>query len=158
MPIFEPMEFEYNGALCEDTLALLMRNGAFGSPEDIPQSLRGADIQFKFESPLHESADRKKGQKFLEAKAALVQAAEIDPGTVPMLNAKSALRDVLASIGVPAEWTRSEEEVIDEARKQAEAAQVQQLLGGTAQGAEIAKNLGGAAKDFASARVAGQAA
>ena len=158
MPIFEPMEFEYNGALCEETFNLLLRNGAFGSPEEMPPSLSGADIQFKFESPLHDSADRRKGQKFLEAKAALVQAAELDPSTVPMLNANSALRDVLTSIGVPATWTRSEEEVqeIEAARKQA--AEMQQMLGGTAQGAEIAKNLGGAAKDFASAQAAGQAA
>jgi len=36
LPLFEPMEMEYNGALCEDTFEALMRVGAFGSPQDIP--------------------------------------------------------------------------------------------------------------------------
>ena len=151
-PIFEPMEFEYNGGLCEETFDILMRNGAFGPVENIPDSLRGADIEFKFESPLHQSADRRKGQKFLEAKAALLQAAELDPSTMPMLNAKESLRDVLSAIGVPAKWTRGEQEMEEIERTRQEAEAMQQAIGGTAAGAEIAKNLGSAAKDFTASR------
>lgn len=153
MPIFEPMEFEYNGAICEETFDILLRNGAFGPMQDIPDSLKGADIKFKFESPLHESADRKKGQKFLEAKAALVQAAEVDPNVVPMLNASEALRDVLDGIGAPAEWTRSESEMEDIARAEAEANEQAALVAGAETGAAVAKDLGSAAKDFAAAEV-----
>ena len=155
MPIFEPMEFEYNGAVCEETFDILMRNGAFGPMDDLPDSLRGADIVFKFESPLHESADRRKGQKFLEAKAALVQAAELDPGALPMLDARKTLRDVLASIGVPADWTRDEREMEEIEQARQEAAAAQQMVGGAAAGAEIARNLGAATKDFAAAQATG---
>ena len=155
MPIFEPMEFEYNGAVCEETFDILMRNGAFGPMDELPDSLRGADIVFKFESPLHESADRRKGQKFLEAKAALVQAAELDPGALPMLDARKTLRDVLASIGVPADWTRDEREMEEIEQARQEAAAAQQMVGGAAAGAEIARNLGAATKDFAAAQATG---
>ncbi len=151
MPIFEPMEFEYNGALCEETFDLLMRNGAFGPVEDIPQSLRGADLKFKFESPLHESADRKKGQKFLEAKAALVQAAELDPSVVPRMNASDALKDVLKSIGTPPTWVRSDIEVQQIAEQQAQEKATQAALAAGADGAAVAKDLGAAAKSFADA-------
>jgi hypothetical protein len=151
MPIFEPMEFEYNGSLCEETFDLLARNGAFGSVQDWPQTLRGSEIKFKFESPLHESADRKKGQKFLEAKAALVQAAELDQSVIPMLDASKTLRDVLKSIGTPADWTRDDDEMAQITNAQQQAQQMQATLAGGVAGSEAAKNLGSAAKDFAAA-------
>lgn len=151
MPIFEPMEFEYNGELCEETFDLLMRNGAFGPVSDMPDSLRGTDVHFKFESPLHEGADMRKGQKFLEAKAALVQAAELDPGVVPILNATETIRDVYKSIGVPAVWTRSKGEMAELQKAQEQEKQEALALEGGAAGAEIAANLGRATKDFADA-------
>ena len=151
MPIFEPMEFEYNGELCEETFDLLMRNGGFGRVEDMPQSLRGQDLRFKFESPLHESADRRKGQTFLEAKAALVEAAELDPNTMPMLDAAATLRDVLTSIGVPAKWQRDDREMADIARQRAEEQQAAEVVASAGAGGEIARNLGAASKDFAQA-------
>ena len=151
MPIFEPIEFDYNGGLCEETFDLLLRQGVFGSVQDMPPSLRGKEIRFRFESPLHESADRRLGQKFLEAKAALVEAAELDRNVVPMLDARKGLRDVLDGIGVPADWTRDDREIDDlaQAKQEAEAAaQAMESLGGSA---EAAANLGSAAKDFAQA-------
>jgi hypothetical protein len=151
MPIFEPIETEYNDPLCTETFELLLRNGAFGPLEDMPAILRGQSIQFKFESPLHESANRQKGQKFLEAKAALVQAAELDPGVAPLLNAGKTLRDVLQAIGVPADWTRTEREMEEIRQQQLEEEAMQGAMEGAGAGAEIAKNLGSAAKSFAEA-------
>src|SRR5262249_35280264 len=74
LPLFKPAEVDYNGGLCEDTFDLLMRAGGFGSPDDIPESIRGADIRFKFQNPLYESIERKKGNAFQEAKAMLAEA------------------------------------------------------------------------------------
>ena len=154
MPIFEPMEFEYNGALCEETFDLLMANGAFGPIQEIPQSIRGADVKFKFESPLHENADRRKGQKFMEAIALLGQAAQLERGAVSMLDATTALRDSLDGIGVPADWTRDEDQMaaINQANAEKEAMAMQ--LAGAEQAAGIADSLGSAAKNFAGAREA----
>ena len=33
LPLFEPAEAEYNGALCDQTMKLLIRANAFGAPE-----------------------------------------------------------------------------------------------------------------------------
>lgn len=158
MPIFEPMEFEYNGEICEQTFELLLRNGAFGSIDDMPQELRGADVHFKFESPLHEGADMRKGQKFLEAKAALVQAAELDPGVVPLLNATDTLRDVYKSIGVPAHWTRSRQEMQRLVAAQNAQREEQQVLEAGVGAADIAAKLGAASRDFAQGRATNPAA
>src|SRR3990167_8609623 len=148
VPIFEPMEFEYNGALCEETFEILLRNGAFGPLQEIPRSLSGAQIQFKFESPLHESVERRKGQKFLEAKEALIQAAELDPSTTHILNATETLRDIYDAIGVPRRWIRSQDEVNKMEQARQEEQQAQQMMMQIEQGAGAVKDIGAAVKSM----------
>ena len=151
VPLFEPMEFDYNGQICEATFELLMRGGAFGRFSDIPPAIRNADVSFTFQSPLHENADRRKGQKFLEASALLAQAAQLDGSVVPLLDARTALRDALEGIGVPINWTRDNETMDDLARTAAQTKAMEQVMMGAAGVAETADKLGSAAKNFASA-------
>lgn len=142
LPLFEPMETEYNGALCEDTFEALLRVGAFGSPQDIPESIRGAEIRFSFESPLHEAIERKKGTAFLEAQQLTRVAIELDPSTLPTLDARKALRDALTGIGTPAKWLRDEKEVEAFAEQKQAEQQAAQLTQQVASAAEAGKNLG----------------
>lgn len=142
MPLFEPMEGEYNAPLCEITFDAMQRAGAFGSPFNMPASLQGAELIFSFESPLHDAIEREKGQRYLEALSMLAQSASVDPTTPLILDAKVALRDVLNGIGVPAAWTRSMEEVKALVDQQQQAQQTQQLLANMQAGAGVAKTLG----------------
>jgi hypothetical protein len=151
LPLFEPLEQDYNGAVCERTFDVLMRNGAFGPVDSIPESLSGADIQFRFESPLTEAVERQKATVFMEAKGLIAEAAAIDPTAVEVVKAPQALREALMGIGLPARNMRSEEEVEQRAAASAQAAQAQQVLGQLAQGAEVAKTAGEAAKAFEAA-------
>lgn len=142
LPLFEPMENEYNGALCEMTFDALMRVGAFGPMEEFPESLRGENVRFKFESPLHQAIERQKGQKFLEAKGLLREAAEIDPASVATVDARVALRDALSGIGIDAKWMRSEEAVEAQAQKMAQQQEAQAALAVAQQGADVAETAG----------------
>lgn len=139
LPIFEPMETDYNGELCEQTFEILMRAGAFGPQQDIPPSLSQANIQFSFESPLHDAIEAQKGTTLMQAKGLLAQVVDLDPTTPLLFDAKQALRDSLEGIGVPAAWLNSEEEVAEASAAQEEQAQAQQQLQQIAQGGEIAK-------------------
>lgn len=141
MPLFGPMETEYNGPLCEITFNKMLRAGAFGSPLDMPKGLRGRTIEFAFESPLHDAVEREKGQRFIETSQMLSQAIQLDPTTAHIVDASKALRDVLKAVGVPAAWTRTEGEVeaLIDADKQAQ--QSAQLLQQMQQGADVAKTL-----------------
>lgn len=141
MPLFEPMEAEYNAPLCEITFNKLMRIGAFGSPLDMPKELRGKEIMFAFESPLHDATEREKGQRFIEAGQMLAQTVQLDPSTAHILDASKALREVLKAVGVPAAWTRSEGDVAEITKQEAQALQSQQLLATMQQGADVAKTL-----------------
>lgn len=154
MPLFEPMEDDYNGGLCEITFETLLHEGAFGSPDTIPPEIAGSEVKFRFESPLAEMIERQKGQQFLEAKAMIAQAMEIDPSAPMIMDFNETLRDVLSGIGSPAKWLRSPEEV--EAMKAAQSAQNEAatLLAGMEQGATVAEKLGNASQSFAGSKAA----
>lgn len=106
LPLFEPVETEYNAAICEDTFEALLRENAFGAWRDIPRSVRGQEVKFRFESPLHQATERKKGALLLQAAQLIGQAIQLDPNVGAEVDASSALRDALTGIGVPATWMR----------------------------------------------------
>lgn len=139
LPIFEPMETDYNGELCEQTFEILFRAGAFGPMQDIPPSLSQADIQFTFESPLRDAIEAQKGTVLMQAKSLLAQVVDLDPSAPLMFDAKTALRDSLEGIGVPAKWINSVEDTARAVAAQEEEQQAQQQLQQIAQGGEIAK-------------------
>lgn len=151
LPLFQPMEPEYNGGLCEETFDCMMDAGGFGSPFDIPRSLRGKDVEFRFRSPLHDEIDAMKGQKFIEAGQLLTQALSLDKNAAALFDAPTALRDAIEGIGVPTRWTRSKVVVDEMVRKAGEAEQAQASLASLTQAAP-------AVKDLASAQQMAQAA
>lgn len=141
MPLFEPMETEYNAPLCDITFSKLLRAGAFGSPLDMPKKLRNMTVEFTFESPLHDAAERERGQRFIETSQMLATAQALDPSAVHVVDATVALRDVLKAIGAPATWTRSEAAVNDMRNAEKQAQQTAQTLATMQQGADVAATL-----------------
>jgi hypothetical protein len=154
LPLFEPVEAEYNAALCEDTFEVLMREGAFGPYQWIPQSLRGAEICYEFESPLHQAQERKKGQLLLQAAQLIGQAAQLDPNVAAELDAAAALRDALNGIGIPAGWLRDPAQVAQmvQAKQAQDAASLrtQQI----ANAGQAAQSMGDAVNSFRQANAA----
>lgn len=153
LPLFEPMEHEDNAAMCGETFELMMRNGAFGSPQDWPKAIRQSAIDFQFESPLHDVIEQQKAQKWTEARALVSDVAAIDPTAVEVIDSVTALRDSLEAAGVPAKWIRSRDDAaerIDQQKQQQEAAQV---LAALEQGSKTAANFGKAERDSSMAGV-----
>jgi len=148
LPIFEPMEMDYNAKLCDMTFELLWRGGAFGSPLSWPKKLQGADIEFRFESPLHDAIEQQKGQILIEGEGLTSAVMRVDPSVASIIDAKVALRDALNGIKVPAKWMRNEADVqaIDDQQKRE--AELAKILAATQQGAAAAKDLGAAQQAF----------
>jgi hypothetical protein len=153
LPIFEPMEIECNGADCELTFDILLRHGAFGSPQDMPKELSGADFQFRFESPLHDAIEQQKGQKYLEMNQYISQAVQLDGGAINIPDSRTALRDVLMGVGVPAKWIRDEATVEKMIAQQTAQAQTQEALANMQAGADVTSTLATAQKDRSAAGV-----
>lgn len=140
LPLFEPMENDYNGSLCDDTFELLLRN----APEirtSVPESIRGADVMFTFESPLHDAIEKQKLGQFVEAQKIIAAAVQLDPAIANILDGVKATRDVLG-VSVPAAWMRSEQDADAITQQQREAMQAQQQLEQMQAGADVAKTLG----------------
>lgn len=150
LPLFEPMEMEYNAAVCEETFNLIWRNGGFGPVDSWPKELRvtdgkgweAGDISFVFESPLHDAIEQQKGQKFIEASQLIAQAVALDPSAQFLPKTVDALREALEGIGCPATWL-NDKKTVDDAKMQQQAQQMQmQKLAAMEQASNAAKNLG----------------
>ena len=143
LPIFEPMEQEYNAAVCDESFDILWRHGAFGAPTSWPRKLRsGAEIDFAFESPLHDAIDEMKGQKFQQAQQLIGAAMALDPSVAFVPKAEVALRDALHGIGVPSSWLNDEAYVEEQKKNQQAKADAAQQLAAMEQGSNVVKNLG----------------
>lgn len=142
LPLFGPMEDDYNGKLCNTTFELLFRNGAFGPPQSIPESLSSAEIQFRFKSPLHEAIEAQKGDILSKARATMALVADISPASMGILDATTALRDALEGEGVPEKWLRSDEQMQAAEQQAAQVAQAQTLLAGMTQAGAAAEQIG----------------
>lgn len=153
LPLFSPVEQEYNGELCDMTFSLLMQSGAFGSRYDIPESLQGQDVQFSFESPLQSAIGQEKQGKLQVTAEMLGIARNIDPSVDADVDIRTAFRDAMDGSGVPARWMRSEDDanqlLQQRAQQQQSAAEMQQV----SQGAETLQNVADAAQSFKEAAV-----
>jgi hypothetical protein len=150
LPLFEPMEVEYNGGLCEQTWDLALDLGMFGSFEDMPEMLRGHEISWQFESPLQEANSRVKSVAFQETAQLLSMAAQLDPGVRFDVDIDTAFRDAMAGIA-PAKWIVPEE--VAQSRK-AQDAQIQRAAAAAqAMGvaADTATKVGGAVEQLGTA-------
>lgn len=151
LPLFEPMEHEYNGQLCEDTFDLLLRAGTFGSVQDMPKELQGRPIHFKFVSPLHDAIERKQAAVFMETAGLLEQAMAMDPTAIYNVDMTKTFRDALEGVGLPAKNMVPLAEVekqVAEAQQQAQAQQEAELA---RTGAEAARDMGQAEASMAQA-------
>lgn len=143
LPLFEPMEMDYNGQLCDITFTTLL----YASPEmrkSIPRSIAGADVRFTFQSPLREAIEKIKVGQYLESSQILANAIQLDPSAQHLLDGKKATRDVLEAV-VPAKWLRTEVEVDELTAADAAQQQTEQLLAMMQGGATVAKTISEAA-------------
>jgi hypothetical protein len=157
LPLFEPMEVEYNGALCEHTWNVAMDLGAFGSFEDMPDQLKGHEINWQFESPLQAANDRLKAEAFNQAGQLLAQAAQLDPGVRFDLDIDTAFREALNGI-VPASWIVPKEMADSAKAQEAQIQRAQQAAQAMATGADVAQRVGGAVEQIGTAAQSVQAA
>jgi hypothetical protein len=120
LPLFAPIEAEDNGQTCELAFEVAMGNNMLGSRYDIPPSLRGANVEFKFESPLSASENEEIANRYTQTRQMLAEAIELDPSVGHDIDLSTAIRDAVTGIGAPTTWLTSPEEA-EEAKQLAEA-------------------------------------
>lgn len=127
LPLFAPIEAEYNGQLCELTFNVLLRSNMFGPVTQFPKALQGRDVNFKFESPLSSAEEEKKVNQFKIVGELLASAAEYDSGVALNVDFDMAVRDAIDASGAPNLWLRNEDAVKDARQQVAQAQAAQQM-------------------------------
>jgi|GEM_PF-503087 len=115
IPLFEPIEAEYSGALCEETFRTLRAVGAFGRPEEWPEDLNTDAVAFAFENPFTSAGDGQALSQYEAVSALLAQQAALDPAAATEIEPRRMFRDAIKATGAPAAWLR-DIETADEAR------------------------------------------
>jgi hypothetical protein len=129
LPLFAPIESEYSGQLCETSFEVAFNSGFLGSPMDVPESLRGRDVRFEFISPLTDSEEEKKANRFSQVAQMLSEAAQHDPNVAMEVNVGQALRDAVTGVGAPQRWLND----VAQVAQGRQAAAAQQMMMAAAQ-------------------------
>jgi hypothetical protein len=141
LPLFRPMETDYNGSLCETSFDLLMRAGAFGPLNEIPESLRNEDVRFKFKTPLRQAEDAKRAIALQKSRELLNLVVDIDKGAANVVNFRDAYRDAVEGIGLSQDFIRGKDEADAISAQQEQQDQANQVLAQAQAGGAAAKDL-----------------
>ena len=141
LPLFEPMEMGYNGAIYHETFDICQRNGLFGSPFDRPRSLMGQSTEPTFRSPLHDAINQAQVQVFQGSMALVAQAVQADPSMAGIIDYGIALPDALEGNSTPETWIRSKTEMLAIQKKQQQAQSSANTLAEMQSAANVAKTV-----------------
>jgi hypothetical protein len=135
LPLFEPMETEYNGKVLDAALQILLETEAFDY-ESMPEELQGRDITFTFENPLQQAEGRAKVAQFQEALALIGSASQL--GAQSPIDLDGALQDAIRGTGSPADWMLDDEQLKQNKEAVAEDAMATQMAEQVNTGAAVA--------------------
>jgi hypothetical protein len=145
LPLFEPMEQDYNAPVCEAAFAVAFENGAFGLLGGAPEEIAGRNIEFKFESPIHEAIEAQKAQMLLESIGIIGQVAAVDQSVTQIMRYDVAIRDSFEGKRIPTKWMRDAEEMEQMKQQEDAQAQAQQQIALIQQGGAAAEQVGAGA-------------
>lgn len=151
LPLWEPVQAEYNSALCDGTFEDLLALGVFGSVEDMPQILRGRDITWQFDTPITVAAEKALTASYQTMLQMIVSGAQVDPKTALIADIPLAARKASEGAGVEAKWLRSDEEFKRLVADQAQAEQAAAAASQVAHGADVATRVANAAESAGNA-------
>jgi hypothetical protein len=140
-PLFEPMETN-NAAILDTTNAILMRVGAFGPVDAMPDALSGRNVTFSFQNPLHDAIERAKVMQYQGMVQLVGMGAQFDPAIVQDVDWREANRDAIQGGGAPAKWLKTKDEADEAAEQQAQKAQLAELMAAANMGGQAAESVG----------------
>ncbi|MEB5477278.1 portal protein [Acinetobacter pollinis] len=138
-PLYGRLQTEYLQVLLDRCFGLALRSGALGTP---PDELRGANLSFKFISPLARAQRLDEVVATEQFLASVGNMAQIDKTVLDVVDFDAAANVVGKGRGVPQSIMRTEEEVNDlrQARQKAQQEQQEQAMK-----AQMAQQMAGAA-------------
>lgn len=146
LPLFEPMEMEYNVGLLDKSFMLLRNMNKF-PVDEMPDELSGANITWSFKNPMQEASTRILVEQFQEALQIEAEAMKAGVST-PRLRIAVARDDALRGAGGPAQWRKTDDDMAAEEEAAAKAAEAAKTASTISAGAEVAGAVGDAAQSL----------
>lgn len=155
LPLFEPMEQEYNTRILDMTFARLRNMGRYDFRE-MPDDLSKADFTWTFKNPMQEASTRILVSQFQETLGVVQMGAEAEAamaatGRVAPIRMDKMLQDAIRGAGGPADWRKTAEEIDAELAKMV----AQKAVEKAAEQASVAAGLGQQVGDAAQSLQAG---
>jgi len=126
LPLFEPIEVEYNSRVLDKSFALMRNMGAFPS-EEVPDDLAGAEVTWQFESPVQDSEQRLAVSQFQETLQLIAAASQMGVQSMPV-DLDLALKDAIRGVSAPADWFKTDADFAAEQEEAAGQQQMQELM------------------------------
>jgi hypothetical protein len=128
--------------LCDGTFQLLSREGVFPF-DQMPESLQGRDLKFKFRSPLDELVEQNEADTYIDIRdRILFPAMQVDPSLKEIANFEAATRDAMRAAGWKAKWMNPKEAVEAARQQQAQQDQMAELAGQIGTAGQVAEQAG----------------
>lgn len=146
LPLFEPMEAEYNMPLLDRAFQHMVRMQRFDI-RAMPDILSKREITWSFRNPMQEASRRILVEQFQETLG--IESAAMQAGvSVPRIDFMKARDDALRGSGAPAKWMVSDEEIEMTMQANAAKAKVAAAAQEIAAGAGVAGQVGQAAQSL----------
>jgi hypothetical protein len=141
-PISKPIQASYNYPLCDGTFQLLSLEKVFPF-EQMPQSLQGRDLKFKFRSPLDELVEQNEADTYVDVRDRIyLPAIQLDPSLKEIVDLEASTRDAMRSAGWQAKWFKPKEAVAGARQQQAQQQQLSELAGQVSTAGQVAQEAG----------------
>ena len=108
-PIIEPAEAERNGNHLEIALTKAMRLGLLGPMNDMPEELKGSDVDFDYDNPMEDARKQENTFAFKSAMEVNQIVQPFKPSVVSNFDFDKGYRDAIAGVAPP-DWLLSEED------------------------------------------------
>ena len=141
-PITKPIQASYNHPLCDGTFQLLSQEKVFPF-DQMPESLQGRDLKFKFRSPLDELVEQNEADTYIDIRdRILFPAMQVDPSLAEIADFEAATRDAMRSAGWKAKWMKPKEAVAAARERQAQQDQIAEMAGQIGTAGQVAEQAG----------------
>ena len=119
----------------------MLRKGAFGSPEDIPEELQGSEINFRFASPVEKAKRQIEEANITQGLEKAMAIGQVRPEVLDRFNWDEIAKFIATANDFPSQLTFDDDEVESIKMNNAQAVQMQQGMAMAEQGANIASKV-----------------
>ena len=165
LPLFQPVQDQYNTAILENVVSKGMRLQWFGPDETFPPEMSGKKVEYVYNNPLSAALEQVKVGEFQQTMEIMGGAAQLNPQVAINVDLDKAVREAITATGAPNDWLVPEEQVaqtIAQLQKQQQEMQqmqqMQQMAATADQGAQAAMSIEGAMQGAPSDQAAPQQA